>query len=182
LGNRKHDYSTLRLEYIQTDISIRALAEKHGIRSWSTVNAVKRAEGWDDQRAEFKAKHQESQIEALVTQRMETVATIHHELLVAIRAAVHRYVDDVQRKEDPQSVSARDLIGLMQQFLLLTGQATARSENRSIVDAAPDFAAILRDAPPDLLRELAEVARNNGAGAGPVGRGPLIVLEGTRSA
>ena len=180
MGNRKHDYTTLRLEYIQTDISIRALAEKHGIRSWSTVNAVKKAESWDDQRAAFRAKQQEGQIEVLVAQRLETVATIHHELLVAIRAAVHRYVEDVQRKDAPQAVSARDLIGLMQQFLLLTGQATSRAENRNI--DALDFGGILRDAPPELLRELAELARDNGAGAKPVGRGPLIVLEGTRSA
>ena len=181
MSQRKHDYSTLRLEYIQSDISIRALAEKHGIKSWSTVNAVKKAEGWDDQRATFRAKRQEGQIEALVQQRMETVATIHHELLVAIRAAVHRYVEDVQRKEDPQSVSARDLIGLMQQFLLLTGQATSRSESKNL-DFSADFGAVLRDAPPELLRELAELARSNGAGAQPVGRGPLIVLEGTRPA
>lgn len=181
MSKTKHDYTALRLEYIQSEISIRELCKKHGIENWSSVNAMKNKKGWDADRMTFQGQHQERQIEALVGERLETVAVIHGELLTAIRAAVHRYIKDVQREADPQPVSARDLMGLMDKFLLLTGQATSRSENRNI-DFNADFGAILRDADPGLLRELAELSRSNGAGAKPVGRGPLIVLEGTRSA
>jgi len=176
----KHDYPALRLEYIQSDISVRELCRKHDIASWSTVNAIKKREQWDRQRDEFRATTQQREISKLVDERMSTVATIHAELLLAIRAGVHRYVADVQDQKNPQHVSARDLMGLIDKFLLLTGQATSRSENRNL--DVHDFGGILRDAPPELLRELAELARANGAGAEPMGRGPLIVLEGTRSA
>lgn len=175
----KHDYAALRLEYIQTDISIRALCEKHGITSWSTVNAMKKKQGWDADRESFRSQQTERQITTLVEQRVKDVAEIHGEILLAIRQAIRRYIKDLSRDVDPQPVSAKELMGLIDKFLLLTGQATSRSEQQLNV---ADFGGVLRDAPPELLRELAELARSNGAGAQPVGRGPLIVLEGTRTA
>lgn len=179
MSRTTHDYDTLEREYVTTDISVRALAEKHGIKAWSSVNAQKKKREWDRKREEFRRGVEGREVETLIEGRLKTVATIHSELLTAIRAAVHRYVADVQRQENPQTVSARDLIGLMQQFLLLTGQATHRSESKNL--DVFDFGGLLAGAPPGLLRELAELARDNGAGARPVGRGPLVVFEGTRS-
>jgi hypothetical protein len=175
-----HDYDILEREYVTTEISIRALAQKHGIKSWSTINTQKNKREWERKRADYRAKINDRTVDHLVGERLSTIATIHGELLTAIRAAVHRYVADLQKKEDPQPVSARDLMGLIDKFLLLTGQATERSESKHL--ELHDFGGILRDAPPELLRELAEVSRANGAGAQPVGRGPLVILEGTRSA
>lgn len=180
----KHDYKALRLEYIQTDISIRELCRKHDIKAWSTINARKNADGWDAAREELRKQSAEHEIAALVDARMRTVGEIHHELLVAIRHAIRRFTTDLAAdKPDGQTVTARDVMGLIDKFLLLTGQATSRSESKNLdLHAVTGFDDILRGAPPDLLRELAEVARENGAGARPVGSGPLIVLEGTRSA
>lgn len=179
MSRATHDYNALEREYISTDISIRALAEKHGIKAWSSVNAQKNKREWDRKREAFKAKASERQIDTLVDARIQTVATIHSELLLAVRAAVHRFVKDVQAEENAQHISARDLMGLIDKFLLLTGQATSRTESH--IDVS-DFGGILAGAPPELLRELADVARANGAGTQPMGRGPLIVLEGTRTA
>lgn len=184
MSRATHDYKALRLEYIQSDISIRELCKKHGIKSWSTVNAKKNAEDWDRDREAFRSEIAGREIQTLVDARIRTVAEIHEELLYAIRVAVRRFTNDRLREANPDPVSARDLMGLIDKFLLLTGQATARTETRSFEQHAfsGDFGGILRDAPPELLRELAELARANGAGAKPVGRGPLVVLEGTRTA
>lgn len=181
MSRTTHDYKMLRQEYITSDISIRALCEKHGIKSWSTVNQKKNDENWDADREAFKAQLASREIQTLVDERIRTVAEIHSELLYAIRVAVRRFTNDRLRDDNPDPVNARDLMGLIDKFLLLTGQATARTESRSLVESH-DFGGILRDAPPELLRELAELARANGAGAKPVGRGPLVVLEGTRTA
>ena len=180
MSRRKHDYDTLRREYVESDISIRALCEKHGISAWSSVNTIKNEEGWDKDRADFRTQLAGREIEVLVDNRLRTVAEIHSELLLAVRHAVRRYISDVSRENGPQAVSARDLMGLIDKFLLLTGQATSRSESKNL--DVHDFGGLLAGAPPELLLELAEVARTNGAGAKPVGRGPLVVLEGTRAA
>lgn len=183
MSRAKHDYDALEKEYVQSDISVRALAVRHDIKSWSTLNLQKNKRHWDEKRAEYKDRLADRQVEQLVGKRLETIATIHEELLLAIRAAVHRYVADVQAAEHAQPVSARDLMGLIDKFLLLTGQATSRSESRNLdLHATTGFDAILRDAPPELLRELAELGQDRGSGGKSVGRGPLIVLEGTRSA
>jgi hypothetical protein len=178
MSRTKHDYPALRLEYIQTDISIRELCKKHDIANWSTVNEMKRKQGWDADREKFKISATGREIESLTASRMADVVAIHSELLLAVRTAIRRFINDLNRTENPQPVSARDLMGLIDKFLLLTGQPTARTESTNL--DVHDFGGLLRGAPPELLRELAELARANGAGAGPVGRGPLIQLEGTR--
>jgi hypothetical protein len=179
--NPIHDYAALEIEYVQSDITIRELARSHGIKSWSSVNTQKNKRGWDDKREAYRIRLGDQQVNVMVRARLATVATIHDELLTAIRAAIHRYVADVQKQDGAQAVSARDLMGLIDKFLLLTGQATSRSESRNL-DLHAGFDTIFRDAPPELLREFAELARVNGAGAQPMGRGPLVVLEGTRTA
>jgi len=182
LSSAKHDYAALRMEYIQSPdaISIRELCRRFDIKAWSTVNKRKNDEDWDAARVEFQKKIAEREIDALVDARLRTTAEIHQELLVAIRHAVRRFIKDLAAdKDDGQAVSARDIMGMIDKFLLLTGQATARTERKNLdLHAFTGFDDILRGAPPELLRELAEVARENGAGAKPVGSGPLIVLEG----
>lgn len=177
-----HDYDMLRREYVSTDISIRALAEKHGIRSWSTVNAKKKAEDWDGLREAFRTKMAEGEVGTLVQQRLKTISDIHEELLLAIRAGVRNYIGGVTAaagQEPAQQVSARDLMGLIDKFLLLSGSTPHRTENRSVDAHSYSFDGLLEGAPAELLRQLADLAGDRGARQQPVGRGPLVVLEGT---
>lgn len=181
MSRAQHDYDALRREYITTDISIRALCQKHEIKSWSTVNAKKKAEDWDKLREEFRAKVADSEVGSLVQARLKTISDIHEELLLAIRAGVRNYIGSVtaeQGKEPAQQVSARDLMGLIDKFLLLSGSTPHRTESRSFDAHSLSLDGILADAPPELLRQLADLAGERGAGAQSVGRGPLIVLEG----
>ena len=173
-----HDYELLEREYIQGDMSIRELTSTHGIKSFSAVNVQKQKRGWDRKRAEYRELVAAGEIETLVMARMKTIAEIHDELLYAVRAAIRRFIADLARDNDPQPVSARDVMGLIDKFLLLTGQPTARTETKSL--DIHDFGGLLRGAPQPLLAELAELAKQNGAGARSVGRGPLVILEGTR--
>lgn len=182
MSRSQHDYDTLRREYISSDISIRALAEKHGIKSWSTVNAKKKAEDWDAQRELYKQKMAEGEVGALVQERLKTISAIHDELLFAVRAAVRNYISSVtpatEGAEPAQQVSARDLMGMIDKFLLLSGSTPHRMESRSVDAHSYSFDGLLEGAPPELLRQLADLAGDRGARQQPVGRGPLVVLEG----
>ena len=177
MSRAQHDYALLEREYIQSDISIRELAERHQIKAWSAVNVQKNKREWDRKRAEYQERLAASEVDTLVMARLRTVSEIHNELLLAIRHAVRRFIADVSAENDAQSVSARDLMGLIDKFLLLIGQPTSRSENKNL--DFHDFGGLLRGAPEPLLAELAELARQNGAGGRAVGRGPLVILEGT---
>ena len=187
MSRAQHDYTALRQEYITTPgLSIRELARRHEIKSWSTVNAKKKEEGWDELRERFESQVVEGEVGKLVQERLKLITDIHEELLLAVRHAVRRFIADVGVNTDgtygPQSISARDLMGMIDKFLLLSGSTPHRSESRSIDSHSFTFDGLLDGAPDGLLRELAELAKSNGAGAGSVGRGPLVVLEGTRSA
>ena len=178
MSRPQHDYDTLRREFVSTDISIRALADKHGIKSWSTVNAKKKAEDWDALRETFKAKIAEGEIGTLVQHRLKTISDIHEELLLAIRAGVRNYIGSVTGEAPAQQVSARDLMGLIDKFLLLSGSTPHRTESRSVDTHSYSFDGLLEGAPAELLRELAELAGDRGSRQQSVGRGPLVVLEG----
>lgn len=178
MSRPQHDYDTLRREYITTDISIRALATKHDIKSWSTINAKKKAEDWDALREDYRAKVAEGEVGSLVQARLKEVAEIHGELLLAIRAGVRNYISGVSGENPVQSVSARDLMGLIDKFLLLSGSTPHRTESKNVDAHSFTFDGLLDGAPPSLLRELAELARERGSASRPVGRGPLVVLEG----
>lgn len=179
MSRPQHDYETLRREYITTEISVRELCRKYEIKSWSTVNKKKNDEGWDQLREEYRTKVAEGEVGSLVQARLKEVAEIHGELLLAIRAGVRRYINAVADESNPQDVSARDLMGLIDKFLLLAGSTPHRTESRNVDTHSFTFDGLLEGAPPELLRELADLARVRGSGAKSVGRGPLVVLEGT---
>ena len=179
MNRPQNDYDALRQEYVSSEISIRELCRKHGIKSWSTVNKRKNDERWDDPREQFKTKLAEGEVGSLVAQRLKTIADIHEELLIAIRHGVRNYVASVSGQDPAQTVTARDLMGLIDKFLLLSGSTPNRTESRSVDAHSFTFDGLFKDAPPELLRAVAELAGERGAGVKPVGRGPLVVLEGT---
>jgi len=180
----QHDYVALRQEYVSTPgLSIRELCRTHEIKSWSTVNQKKNDEDWDGLREKFQTKLAEGEVGALVGARLKLVADIHEELLLAVRHAVRRFINDVGINADgtfgPQQVSARDLMGMIDKFLLLSGSTPHRTESRSVDSHSFTFDGLLDGAPAELLRELADLAGDRGSSTVAVGRGPLVVLEGT---
>lgn len=177
----KYDYDALEREYItsDSDLSVRQLCERHGIKTWSSVNVQKNKRKWDQKREAYRAKLGERKLEGLAQSAVTEAAEIHGELLYAIRAAVRRFVADLSDKDNPQRVSPRDIMGLIDKFLVLEGKAPAGGPERTLNANVFNFGGLLAGAPESLLGELAELARGNGAGAKPVGRGPLVVFEGT---
>lgn len=183
MNRATHDYEALRREYIQTKgLSVRELCRRHEIKSWSTVNARKKAEDWDGLREAFETKVAEGEVGTLVQNRLKTIADIHEELLLAVRAGVRNYIASVAGDNPAQQVSTTDVKGLIDKFLLLSGSTPHRTESRSVDTHSYSFDGLLEGAPPELLRQLADLAGDRGARQQPVGRGPLVVLEGTGSA
>ena len=58
------DWLAIKTEYITTDISYRKLAEKHGV-NYSVIGARARAEGWVEQRTQFRDKTHTKTVEKL---------------------------------------------------------------------------------------------------------------------
>lgn len=179
MSRTQHDYAALKQEYVSTDISVRELCRKHDVKSWSTVNERKKREDWDGLREQFRRRIAEGEVGSLVQARLKLVSDIHEELLLAVRVAIRRFIKDVDPAAGDQAISARDLMGLIDKFLLLSGSTPHRTESRSVDTHSYTFDGVLEGAPPELLRELAELARERGSGGQPMGRGPLVVLEGT---
>lgn len=179
MSRQQHDYGDLRRQYVSTPgLSVRELCKRNDIKSWSTVNAVKKREEWDKLREQFETQLAEGEVGKLVTERLKMVADIHEELLLAVRHAVRRFIADVSKEGDPQPISARDLMGMIDKFLLLSGSTPHRTESRNLDAHSFTFDGLFEGAPADLLQQLAELAGERGSQQQPVGRGPLVVLEG----
>lgn len=179
MSRQQHDYADLRKQYVSTPgLSIRELCKRNEIKGYSTVNQVKNREEWDKLRESFQTQLAEGEVGKLVTARLQLVADIHEELLLAVRHAVRRFIADVSAATDPQPVSARDLMGMIDKFLLLSGSTPHRTESRNLDAHSFTFDGLFEGAPPDLLQQLAELAGERGSQQQPVGRGALVVLEG----
>lgn len=151
-----HDYDQLEREYIASDISIRALCKKHGIKGYSAVAAYSRSHGWNEKRDTLRTKTAARTLEK-VADRMsdeeaDAITEFRSESLTVIRAALYKFAEDLK---DPQfRVRADELVKLVQLGLLMTGSPTERIEERRL-----DLRATFGDLPPDVLRGLVEATK-----------------------
>lgn len=165
-----HDYALLEREYVTSDISVRALAEKHGIRSFSTVAAQAKKREWERKRADFKEAAFQHDIQNLARKRAVKLQEVYDDLVSVIQATIFRMAENL--KGDDYHVSVKDLGLLIEKLQLLTGGATSREEIHNLNLNA--------DLPPELLRLIQDTARANGAGLQTVGQSALPELEGAR--
>jgi hypothetical protein len=125
-------------------------------------------------------------LEAVAERRARKLADIDSDMLEVIHASLLKLGMDLEDRwvADPDEPSNRvfvrgvvvtpaDLTKLIDKVQLIKGQATSREEHLGL-----NIHADASDLPPDLLRDLARVARSKGAGAGPVGQSPLPLAEG----
>lgn len=150
----KVDPELLEREFITTDISIRKLAEKHGM-SWSAIATRARKEDaagltWYDKKATFSSslsvKSYDKTLEKFATEE----ANIREELVLVHRATIHAYAS--QLREGKIAVSPKDAVSASQALLLLLGEATVRTETKTI--------GITANLPVEDLRQLADYARS----------------------
>jgi len=187
MPQKKYDYATMQHEYVTTDISLRELAAKHGVKSASSVSAQQRRHGWDNLRARFKALENERTAEAVANQRAQKIAQVEADFLDVVHATILKMGVDLndqwvtdeksgQRKFiQGQRVSPEGLTKLIDKFLVMTGNVTNREAHLGIsLPLTPD------GIPPDILRELRKLALEKGAGAEPMGQSPLPGISGAK--
>jgi hypothetical protein len=161
----KYDYISLRNQYIQTPgLSIRALCEQNGIKTWSTVNKRKNDEGWDAKRSEFERQVENKSLEHLAQKRASKIAEIQLDALEVIHAGILKMAEDMDAVEEFEvngqsktrkvmRIHPRDLAILIDKFQSLIGAPQQINENRNLgVD-------ILSQADPDTLRDLLGLLR-----------------------
>jgi len=184
---RKYDYESMKREYISGDDSLRALAERYGLATNSTVSVIAKREDWDGSRAEFRRSLQEKQIDAMAEKRAQKVAEIEQDTLETIHAAVIQLAISLQDRvvEDPvsgtkkfipaQQVTPDGLTKLIDKFLVMSGQVTNREAHLGF-----NLTASTEDIPREVLRGLRRLATEQGAGAAPVGQSPLPRITGPK--
>lgn len=185
----KYDYPALRQSYVTSEVSIRELARNFDIESaFSTIAQRARKEHWDEDRAAYRAIEQNKVYEAIATQRARKLAEIEKDTLEVIHAAVLQAGVSLSDREvigengQPYTipaiqVSIGDLTKLIDKIQLLAGRPTehTREDHLGVGFAFTGDAASL---PAEVLRELAALARSQGAGSGSVGHSSLPGLEG----
>lgn len=170
MAHPKVDPALLEREYVTTQISLRALASRHGL-SWSTVAARARKEDaagltWDDKRRAFARSVSESSYDKTANKLAREDADITAELINVNRATLAVYVS--QLREGKIVVSPKDAVAASNVLMTLAGLATSRTETHVVGDAGNSFAATE-------LRRIIEIARArivDGGLAEPVGPEP----------
>jgi hypothetical protein len=145
------DYDMLEKEYVTGHMSIRSMAKKYDM-SWSAVARIARERGWYAKRETFKAKKSEKTIEKMAENQAELASEIRGEMLTVVRAALYKFAEDLKRTD--YMISASELVKVIKQGMLLIGEPTSRTEEKTLaVNASFD------GLPPELLGELLSAAR-----------------------
>jgi hypothetical protein len=187
MTTRQYDYDAMRREYITSDISLRALADKHQVKAFSSVMRIARREGWNDQRSSFKTLEDSKTAEALAQGRANKIAEIERDTFAVIHAAVLNLGINMQDRWETdkvtgtrvfvpaQAVTPEGLVKLIDKYLVMSGGVTSREAHLGL-----DVSLGADDIPRDLLRSLRDLAVTKGAGSGPVGQSPLPRIEGPK--
>lgn len=156
MGVAHVDYDALEREYVRGKMSIRALCKAHGIKGYSSVAEKARRDDWYGKRDALAGKVSEKTVEKvaerIAAEEVDMLMTVREEMLTVVRAAIYKFAKDLESPE--YHVATKDLIELMKQGLLLIGEPTERTEEKSLA-----FTGNLADLPIDLVRELATAAR-----------------------
>jgi hypothetical protein len=145
------DYDLLEKEYVTGTMSIRSLARDHDI-SWSTVAKTAREREWKHKRDVYRTKTSDKMIERMAENQAELAAEIRGEMLTVVRAALYKFAEDLKRPD--YMITASELVKVIQQGMLLIGEPTSRTEEKTLAVQA-NFDGL----DPALLGELLSAAR-----------------------
>lgn len=145
------DYDLLEKEYVTGTMSIRQLARDYDI-SWSTVAKTARDRGWKAKRDVYRSKKSDKMIERMAEDQAELAAEIRGEMLTVVRAALYKFAEDLKRPD--YMITASELVKVIQQGMLLIGEPTSRTEEKTLAVQA-NFDGM----DPAILGELLSAAR-----------------------
>lgn len=174
----RYDYEALGREYIQGDMTVRALARAHDIKSWSSVNDQARKREWNRHRTEYRAKLDEKFADKAAEQEVDEAIQIRAQGITILRGILARYAARLA-STDPKEVpiiQTREAVAALRELMALTGQPTEITENRNL---GINFSAEL---PPELAGALLRLARERGLALGSgVGSAQAALAEGIGS-
>ena len=101
------DWLIIKMEYITTDLSLRTLAEKHGV-SRTTIGHRSKAEGWVEGRRQHREK--------IVTKTSNKIANKEANKLAKLAAATDRAIDVVVKAFDDPDQFNRYLVERMEEY------------------------------------------------------------------
>lgn len=166
------DYDLLEKEYVTGTMSIRQLARDNDI-SWSTVAKTARDRGWKEKRDVFRSKKSDKMIERMAEDQAELAAEIRGEMLTVVRAALYKFAEDLKRPD--YMITASELVKVIQQGMLLIGEPTSRTEEKTLAVQA-NFDGL----DPAVLTELLGAARAARNVTRAVGSGLRPTIEGVK--
>lgn len=173
----KIDYDVAEREFITTNISIRRLAEKFGMKGWSAMAERARkpdsaGKTWQDKRDEFRRSVSAKRMDKDVSKMVADTQELEFEQIQAARAIIFAGLQAI--RDGDVVVQPRDITLAIDKLQLLLGKATERTEATVVGDTNP----VSRGLPdPEFLRRLEELSR----GAGDVVVGPTrLRIEGTK--
>ena len=95
------DWNKIKTEYVTSNISCRKLAEKYGV-SASTLMQKSAAEGWADQRKQYRSKTEAKTIEKIIERQSEEQAdglTKCNDLANALLSKVAKAIEQLEDRE-----------------------------------------------------------------------------------
>lgn len=152
---RKFDPQALEREYITSDISLRALALRHGV-SWSTVAAWARKETWSGKRADYKNSLSRRTYEATAAVVANDTAQIKTENIAILRASLRQYAISLQKGDI--KLTPKEAVEFVRALREMTEVPEEAQDTIVNVSAPPDA---------EFFRRLLETARRKLSEPGP---------------
>ena len=174
--NKRHPYRDMEREYITTDISIRELCRRHGIRSHSVVVDQSRKHDWAAKREAYRAKESESFIAHHAEKMAARQAELHDKAIDAIDQAITKFREDLKatklvRQPDGTITEVpvwymkpKDLAILIDRFQVLFEKPSVISQHQGLT--------LTSEMSVDALRDFIEATRGR-AGPSPMEASPL---------
>jgi hypothetical protein len=166
----KINYEPIQNEYIETEISVRALAAKWGI-SFGTLAERARREGWLSLRQAHGRSVAARSYEGMLSQVAEQERAVRLEQIAVLRATLHQYAKDL--KAGAVRVTARDVVMAVEALTRVMGGQVGDERTAEPKNVTPGTAVSNDPGDPEFWRELVSHARDRVAAAGGVGTAPL---------
>ena len=141
--NRIHPYRELEREFVTSDISIRELCRRHGIRSHSPVVDQAKKRKWAEKREQYQAKESEAFMSRYAARQADRQAELHDKAIDVIDEALDKFRDDMQATEKKRidgewvevkvmRLKPKDVAILLDRFQVLFDRPTRMSAGRDL--------------------------------------------------
>lgn len=162
-GPRKYDPKVVEHEYVTTEISLRALAQKHGV-SFSSLAAFARKEDWTGKRVAYESALSRRTYDVMAQDAGDLRGSVKNESVKLLRAQLAVYAEQLSARKVP--ITPKDAIETVRALAVLLGQEEGgtTADDRTIIVSGPS-----RSVDADLLRRIADAARGQLSPAGVLG-------------